>query len=551
MSGNDHSSQRNDTDPSRVDYQFLENLSTAYWQSEVFFTALDLKLFDLIESGENTTQKLCEATKCKVGNLCRLLKVMKKMELIGEYKGNWFNTQVAMRYLIRKSPSYMGDFFLYRRNMQENFRFLTQKISEHNDYDAKSSIRRNYEDNYIERNFNYVRALDQLAKQKAKEILEILSKVTWTPPVIDIGGGAGTLCRFLVASVSGTDPKKPINNLYANDLSEVQQDDPYDEIPGVLLDIPEVIDAAHKIYPYETDWKGIKTIAADFRFHEFKKVKSFGLIVMSNFLHAYGETEARRLCEKALCLLKPGGKILIHDYFPDRMGRMPQKGAIYDIAMMLNTYEGKCHEASTVISWIRASGISQSVVVDLETDSSVIIAGEKLSFSHLVSLPLRWAEIAISEGFRQAVPISTEKIVTAPWVRMKCRFGCDEFGKNLQCPPNAMDYIETARLLSSYKWALLLEGTPPGRQFHKLLLRLEKKAFLGGLYKAFVLGAGPCTVCRKCPGVGECKRRDLARPSMEASGIDVFQTARQSGLHLEPVREKGQYVKYIGLLLLE
>jgi len=47
---------------------------------------------------------------------------------------------------------------------------------------------------------------------------------------------------------------------------------------------------------------------ADFRFHAFAKGRTFGLIVMSNFLHAYGEKEARRLLEKALCLLKPGGK---------------------------------------------------------------------------------------------------------------------------------------------------------------------------------------------------------------------------------------------------
>jgi len=272
---------------------------------------------------------------------------------------------------------------------------------------------------------------------------------------------------------------------------------------------------------------------------------------MSNFLHAYGEKEARKLLEKALCLLKPGGKVLIHDYFPDRLGRNPQKGAVYDLAMMLNTYDGECHEASRVVSWLDAAGIRQSVVLDLETDSSLILAGEKLSRDHLVPLPLQWADIAISEGFRRAVPIPTEKIVTAPWVRQKCRYGCEGFGKNLQCPPNGMDDLETGRMVRSYRWAILLEGAPPGREFHQRLLSLERRAFLSGFHKAFVFGAGPCTVCSKCPGEGACNRSDLARPSMEASGIDVFQTAKEAGLYLAPVEERGQYVKYIGLLLLE
>jgi hypothetical protein len=38
---------------------------------------------------------------------------------------------------------------------------------------------------------------------------------------------------------------------------------------------------------------------------------------------------------------------------------------------------------------------------------------------------------------------------------------------------------------------------------------------------------------------------------MEGSGIDVYTTARKAGIRLEPVTDKDQYVKYIGLVLLE
>jgi hypothetical protein len=42
-----------------------------------------------------------------------------------------------------------------------------------------------------------------------------------------------------------------------------------------------------------------------------------------------------------------------------------------------------------------------------------------------------------------------------------------------------------------------------------------------------------------------------ARPSMEACGIDVYETSRNAGFRIEPVREKSDYVKYFGLLLME
>ena len=68
------------------------------------------------------------------------------MELVGEIEGIWFNSQIARRYLVAKSPSYMGDFFLYRRAMQENFRLLKRKISLN---DASEATRREDSDSPI------------------------------------------------------------------------------------------------------------------------------------------------------------------------------------------------------------------------------------------------------------------------------------------------------------------------------------------------------------------------------------------------------------------
>ncbi len=71
------------------------------------------------------------------------------------------------------------------------------------------------------------------------------------------------------------------------------------------------------------------------------------------------------------------------------------------------------------------------------------------------------------------------------------------------------------------------------------------KAFLAGCYKAFAFLCGPCRLCKTCivtkqerGKVVECKHPDLARPAMEAAGIDVFATARAAGLPIEAVRSE-------------
>ncbi|HBG19727.1 MAG TPA: hypothetical protein DDY32_10780, partial [Desulfobulbaceae bacterium] len=52
---------------------------------------------------------------------------------------------------------------------------------------------------YRERNFRYVRAMDVLARQKAREIVDRLPLAMLSGPVLDVGGGAGSLLRALQA----------------------------------------------------------------------------------------------------------------------------------------------------------------------------------------------------------------------------------------------------------------------------------------------------------------------------------------------------------------
>ncbi len=151
----------------------------------------------------------------------------------------------------------------------------------------------------------------------------------------------------------------------------------------------------------------------------------------------------------------------------------------------------------------------------------------------------------------RAAIMKTSQIITGSWVRKKCQHGCDRYGKGLQCPPNGMDNEVTRDMIDSYSWGVLVEGMPPGGDFHEKLLGLEKRAFLSGYHKAFAFTAGHCPVCDECPEDGICRFPDKARPSMEASGIDVYETAIRAGLTLQPVQEKMQYVKYFGLLILE
>ena len=161
-------------------------------------------------------------------------------------------------------------------------------------------------------------------------------------------------------------------------------------------------------------------------------------------------------------------------------------------------------------------------------------------------------------GVIDACIISPADVETAPWVRLKCRFGCDGYGQTLVCPPYSPTPQQMREVLDAYKRAVLIHFSPKAKVKKMVLdikatvFELEREFFLRGAWKAFGLGAGSCQLCQEC-NLGEqlCRYSEKARPAMEACGIDVFSTVKKAGFPIEVVRTTHQCPNYYGLILVD
>jgi predicted metal-binding protein len=164
--------------------------------------------------------------------------------------------------------------------------------------------------------------------------------------------------------------------------------------------------------------------------------------------------------------------------------------------------------------------------------------------------------LALERGADHAKVIDTAGIITAPWVRLKCQFGCYGFGRSLCCPPHSPTPEQTRRVLDSYTHALLLhrhwhKGYTVLEEFNEMVVDLERTIFLDGYYKAWAMGSGPCRRCKRCNITGTCMHADKARPAMEACGIDVFATARSNEFPLQVLRTHKEKRNIFGVVLVE
>ena len=161
--------------------------------------------------------------------------------------------------------------------------------------------------------------------------------------------------------------------------------------------------------------------------------------------------------------------------------------------------------------------------------------------------------------FKWIVP---KDIVVSQWVRMKCMFGCPDYGRNASCPPNVPSVSECRQFFNEYSAAAIFHfeksvDKPEDRvawakQVNQALLKLEREVFLSGHQKAFLLFMDSCDMCADCTGTrAGCKSPKLARPTPEAMGVDVFSTVRQCGFRIEVLADYSQRMNRYAFLLID
>jgi predicted metal-binding protein len=143
-------------------------------------------------------------------------------------------------------------------------------------------------------------------------------------------------------------------------------------------------------------------------------------------------------------------------------------------------------------------------------------------------------------GYEDYKWIDPKQIVVAQWVRMKCRFGCPNYGKKAACPPQTPSVSKCEQFFKEYQAAVVFHihkqfDNPPDRfAWYKKetinLARLERDVFLAGFEKAFFLLFGGCPLCRECKIERSlCKHPEMARPAPEAMAVDVYSTVKRIG----------------------
>jgi predicted metal-binding protein len=176
------------------------------------------------------------------------------------------------------------------------------------------------------------------------------------------------------------------------------------------------------------------------------------------------------------------------------------------------------------------------------------------------------AKLALELGAADAKVIPTRKVVVEDRVVLKCKVGCNNYGKTLACPPYTPSAEEFRKIVAEYSCALFMKFVSKAEatsEIQKLLsktdtsgldkkskaevdafwtawkndkkemltsvVKVEKEAMRKGYSLAIGFVSGSCQLCDKCnTDTKICAHPDMARMSEDAVGVNVKKTAKNA-----------------------
>ena len=168
----------------------------------------------------------------------------------------------------------------------------------------------------------------------------------------------------------------------------------------------------------------------------------------------------------------------------------------------------------------------------------------------------------ISLGALKASRVRDDQIVLSSSFRDACvQNYCGGYGKTWVCPPACGEIETLMERVRSYPEGILyqtvgryedsfdFESMAAARRAHSALSRKIEEDLQTDLPEGrFHLSVGGCDLCTKCtwPEGQPCRFPGKALLSLEACGVDVYQTAKAAGL---PYHNGPNTVTYFGLIL--
>lgn len=302
----------------------LLQISGIYWQTCTLHSAVKLDLFTILGDQNLTASEIAKKLEGDERGVTMLLNALAAMRLLTQSGSLYSNTPASRLFLSKDKKGYIGHIILHHQNLVEAWSRLDQAVK------TGKPVRRRMIQAEEEERENFLMGMFNLAMNIAPRVAEVLD-LSGRKHLLDLGGGPGTYAIHFCKANPG--------------------------MTATVFDLPATRPFAEKTIQQFGLGERIDFQAGNFLENEIKG--AFDVVWLSHILHGEGPSNCRKLIQKAVSALEPGGMIIIHEFILDNSMAAPLFPALFALNMLAGTKDGQAYSEQQLMDMLEEAGVKQ------------------------------------------------------------------------------------------------------------------------------------------------------------------------------------------------
>lgn len=270
----------------------LNDLNWGYRAARVLHTANKLGIFTILSEKEMSGEQICRTIKSDPEMMKKLLIACVAMGLLERHEGQYKNTDLAQKYLVRGQELYQGDIITHSATVWD---FWSELVS-HVVSGTKPTVIKPADHK------NFIMGMHNIAVTGRAQLFIDSVDLTGRKKLFDVGGGPGT---YSIAACRR-----------------------YPELKAVVFDLPETIAITKEIISKEGIQDVITVREGDWETDDFGEDND--VVLLSDVMHGPG-SKAQMKLKKAYDSLVCGGLVVIQEFLLNDQKTGPLIPALFNI----------------------------------------------------------------------------------------------------------------------------------------------------------------------------------------------------------------------------
>jgi SAM-dependent methyltransferase len=319
----------------------LLEISGFFWKTCVLHTAVKMDVFTVIGDDQLTAEQIARQAEGTVRGVVRLLNALVAMELLVKQDETYANTASGRKLLTKDSPKYLGHIIMHHHHLLESWSKLDQAVrSGRPQRDRSTHSKEEWRESFLMGMFN-------LAMGLAPQIVPRID-VSDRKHLLDLGGGPGTYAIHFC-----------LNN---------------ENLRAAVYDLPTTRPFAERTIQQFKLADRIKFM--DGNYLEDPVEGRYDVAWLSHILHGEGPEDCRRIIQKTVDVLEPGGMIIIHEFILNNSLDGPLFPTLFSLNMLLGTESGQSYSEEQLTVMLAEAGARNIRRIPIQSpNDSGIIAG--------------------------------------------------------------------------------------------------------------------------------------------------------------------------------